>query len=853
MTAFHAAPFEQIVLASLSDADLELKKLFIHRFCTTNRVDERWLIERLIGEGHLPKDAMSRWELVADIDGLIAYARDGLPLVKASSALGSAHSPSNEHFRKPAAFDRGAPIEVPLEQLPPERMLNGEVISSASDGPGLLKRLRSVRYTNRTHRPAVDFRDDLNRAARCDSSLKAVQLSGLVDFGALSSAHKAEAVRKLALAATDGALEEVHLDALGLDLACAEAIAALVRAPRLKTLTLLGNRLNEAAVQRIARAMREHPGVRELALGDQSGTSISVHAVGELLDAMETVPSLVRLRLGTIHDEALRRRYLRLETAHVEGQRKLAQQAQSLGRGMFGFTSPKGAPRSPKDADAAAAKQRERQREVKRMLLVIEDLKMRQAASQPLEAEEAQKLAGGEMERTLRAELEELTVAITASGLAAPPPPPSIVKTAWMVEADRIAASEGTVMGNPQVQALGDDGPGEAAAAAAMPTIQPTLDPRTNYILTGSNEWRAATKAERRAVIEAFATNAHHRFVCMSDSMIDDDLARSWASVLAAPSCTIEQLSLESNPISSAGIEALASALPSNSSLRVLKLRNLMSRVSKEAEEALASSLEGHAKLISLPMDLKSYKARDDIAKYVQRNEMRRREERGWKPYSAADARVSMGHEAGWKPAVNTDIKPPKIDAIHRHGKHVLQAATLWDGFFSRAAERASSANKGSASEAVGDEVLFDPMELPEVDPDELAAAEKKERGALPLVTLSDLTKSIQQKANEIFGRAGAAGSGVGEGGGGSKKKLNLPANPLADAAASAALAHEDKVHRDVEAFEALQAKHREEEVREHEAHLSLSWMLEQAGELAPPPAPASDEASNDATSKLVA
>ena len=121
------------------------------------------------------------------------------------------------------------------------------------------------------------------------------------------------------------------------------------------------------------------------------------------------------------------------------------------------------------------------------------------------------------------------------------------------------------------------------------------------------------------------------------------------------------------------------------------------------------------------------------------------------------------------------------------------------------------------------------------------------------LVTLSDLTKSIQQKANEIFGRAGAAGSGVGEGGGGSKKKLNLPANPLADAAASAALAHEDKVHRDVEAFEALQAKHREEEVREHEAHLSLSWMLEQAGELAPPPAPASDEASNDATSKLVA
>ena len=38
----------------------------------------------------------------------------------------------------------------------------------------------------------------------------------------------------------------------------------------------------------------------------------------ELLDAMELVPSLVKMRLGTINDDGLRRRYLRIETKHVD-------------------------------------------------------------------------------------------------------------------------------------------------------------------------------------------------------------------------------------------------------------------------------------------------------------------------------------------------------------------------------------------------------------------------------------------------------------------------------------------------------------------------------------------------------
>ena len=58
-------------------------------------------------------------------------------------------------------------------------------------------------------------------------SLRRVELSGARDFAALSAAHKAAAIEKLARGALDGALEEVRLDGLGLDLACAEALASL--------------------------------------------------------------------------------------------------------------------------------------------------------------------------------------------------------------------------------------------------------------------------------------------------------------------------------------------------------------------------------------------------------------------------------------------------------------------------------------------------------------------------------------------------------------------------------------------------------------------------------------------------
>jgi len=158
------------------------------------------------------------------------------------------------------------------------------------------------------------LRPSLERAVRADPTLTALDLSSRADFRALSSPHKAQAIRMLSTAALTGGLEQVHLDSLELDLACAEAIATLLSAPRLRVLTLTANKLDQAAMQCIARGLHKHPSLTTLALSDQQCGAISTSATEELLDAMETVPTLTKLRLGTVHNVALRRRYLTLES-----------------------------------------------------------------------------------------------------------------------------------------------------------------------------------------------------------------------------------------------------------------------------------------------------------------------------------------------------------------------------------------------------------------------------------------------------------------------------------------------------------------------------------------------------------
>ena len=82
----------------------------------------------------------------------------------------------------------------------------------------------------------------------------------------------------------------------------------------------------------------------------------------------------------------------------------------------------------------------------------------------------------------------------------------------------------------------------------------------------------------------------------MSASHINDTLAQSWADALRANE-RLTSLSLESNAIGSAGILALAHALPS-SHLTELKLANQCAVCSQAAEEAFAEAL-GRAPMVT--------------------------------------------------------------------------------------------------------------------------------------------------------------------------------------------------------------------------------------------------------------
>ena len=75
------------------------------------------------------------------------------------------------------------------------------------------------------------------------------------------------------------------------------------------------------------------------------------------------------------------------------------------------------------------------------------------------------------------------------------------------------------------------------------------------YILTGSVLWGQATEAERRCVVEAFATNTTVQRVEMVNALVTDALGQAWGGVLRQNS-SITALNLESNSISSGWVHS---------------------------------------------------------------------------------------------------------------------------------------------------------------------------------------------------------------------------------------------------------------------------------------------------------
>ena len=164
----------------------------------------------------------------------------------------------------------------------------------------------------------------------------------------------------------------------------------------------------------------------------------------------------------------------------------------------------------------------------------------------------------------------------------------------WHVEAARVAASEPFEYGRD-----GSDG--------------------AVYMATANGLWLRATEEERVALVEAFADNTSVTSVEMVNSLVNDRLGEAWGRVLQR-NATITSLNLESNSISSSGIEAIAAGVAANSTLAQLKLANQHVAFSQQAEEKLGDAVGASSSLTRVTIDLRSTRARDMINSGTQRN-----------------------------------------------------------------------------------------------------------------------------------------------------------------------------------------------------------------------------------------
>ena len=239
----------------------------------------------------------------------------------------------------------------------------------------------------------------------------------------------------------------------------------------------------------------------------------------------------------------------------------------------------------------------------------------------------------------------------------------------WEAEAARIAASEETECG--------------AADDADVATDQASA-----YVLTGNAHWKRATEKERRAVVDAFATNRRVLAVQMSDAFVGEAMGEAWGAVLAT-NTTLLSLNLESNSLSSGAILALSDAIKANSTLKELKLANQHVAFSQRAEEAFASALESNTTLVRLTIDLRSTRARDLIHKYLTRNQDERRGaprvgRRRRAAAGAAGARPILSPSTGRRRAGPTR-RGPALAPVRRRRRTRLAAAAPRDAAAPRA------------------------------------------------------------------------------------------------------------------------------------------------------------------------
>lgn len=126
---------------------------------------------------------------------------------------------------------------------------------------------------------------------------------------------------------------------------------------------------------------------------------------------------------------------------------------------------------------------------------------------------------------------------------------------------------------------------------------------QTELNLVDCNHFRGLTAerktAKYRDFFENLAKNPSIRAMDLSNTDVGDEFVVLLAKFLETNS-TLEEINLNSNPITDIGVQALCHALTVNTTVKALKLHNLRATINRESQNCLLNALKTNKSLIKL-------------------------------------------------------------------------------------------------------------------------------------------------------------------------------------------------------------------------------------------------------------
>ena len=163
-------------------------------------------------------------------------------------------------------------------------------------------------------------------------ALALLDLSANRRFAVLDAPARSRLIDRITSATASGTLRTVLLNDLQLDNSNAPAVASLLRSStstKLRAVALERNLLSEEGLLLLSAALRGSA-LTEVSLANQRAAT-STAAVLDLLEAMEATPSLVKLGLGALRDDGVRKRHEQVTMANTEAARRRRRQAAAAG------------------------------------------------------------------------------------------------------------------------------------------------------------------------------------------------------------------------------------------------------------------------------------------------------------------------------------------------------------------------------------------------------------------------------------------------------------------------------------------------------------------------------------------